>query len=219
MVNKYFMLLIIMLCLTTSACAVPTTEAASAIGNNNVTLHMSGGAAPMWFMWGQTSGSLSWITPNATTDSAFIYGSPLLGHTLFYFKACDTTGCGNELSFTTLALTPQPQTTFGAGVDNITRSQFDIEVIARESIQGYFWAVPTFPVIVWGLLFFGIFLGLWIRERDLVVPVIIGLITGSFIMFGSTGLQLGIPAEFSQMAQGLTYAALAGVLLTWIKRS
>jgi hypothetical protein len=219
MVGKWFILLIAVLCLVGTVFAAPTTQAATAVTNNGATLNVAGATGEAWFMYGQTSGSLSWKTPNTTTTNYSVYGSPLIGSTKFYFKACDGTGCGSELFFTTSALTPQPQTTFGAGLDNITNSQYDIETIAHESIGGYFWLVPTFPSIVWGLLFFGIYLGLWIRERDMVVPVILGLISGSFVMFNDSGLQLGIPVEFQALAQGLTYAALAGVILAIMKRS
>jgi hypothetical protein len=219
MVNKYCLIFILLLCMTITVSAVPTTQAATLIGSNNVTLNMVGGAAPTWFEWGQLSSYLSWRTVNSSEASMKVYGSPLLGNTLFYYRACDSTGCGATMSFTTLQITPQPEMTLGISVDNITQSQYDITVIARESIRAYFWAVPDFPTIVWGLLFFGIYIGLWIRERDLVVPVILGLITGSFVMFNDAGLQLGIPVEFQQIAQGLTYAALAGIILSLIKRS
>ena len=219
MVGKWFILLIAFLCLVGTVFAAPVTLAATSVTNNGATLNLQAAAGEAWFLYGQTSDSLSWRTPNITNTNYSVYGSPLIGSTLFYFKACDSNGCGSELTFTTSALTPQPQTTFGAGLDNITNSQYDIETIAHESIGGYFWLVPTFPSIVWGLLFFGIYLGLWIRERDMVVPVILGLISGSFVMFNDSGLQLGIPVEFQALAQGLTYAALAGVILAIMKRS
>lgn len=220
MVKKYLILLLALLCLAVPVLALPTTSAATLVGENTAFLQMTGGTNPMWFEYGQKSGSLTWVTPNSSFPNYTVYGSPLTGNTVFYFRACDTTGCGAELSFTTSVLTPQPQTTFGAGVDNITRSSFDILVLAHESIGGYFWIAPgNLSVIVWGLLFFGIYIGLWIRERDLVVPVILGLITGTFIMWGDTGLGLGIPPEFLAMAQGIAYAALAGIILSLLKRS
>lgn len=222
MVNKCVLAFIIFMsltCIVSLVSAAPTTQAATLIGSNNATLNMVGGTNPMWYEWGMQSSTLSWRTVNSSIASQFVYGSPLLGDSIFYYRACDASGCGSILSFTTLSIPPQPQTTFSAGIDNITSSQYDIAVIAHESIQAYFWAVPSFPTIVWALLFFGIYIGLWIRERDLVVPVILGLITGSFVMFNDAGLQLGIPVEFQQIAQGLTYAALAGIMLSLIKRS
>lgn len=220
MVNlKLIFITIIMILLVIPVMGVPTTSDAASVTSNSAYLAMTGGTQPMWFEYGQTSGLLSWKTPNSSIPNYTVYGSPLLGDTTFYFRACDATGCGAEKSFTTSALTPMTQTTFGASLDNITNSQFDIETMARESISGYFWLTPTFPSIVWGLLFFGIYVGLWIRERDLVVPVILGLISGSFILYGDQGLGLGIPVEFRALAQGVSYAALAGVLLTLMKRS
>jgi hypothetical protein len=220
MVNKYIIIiLILIISLVSSVFALPTTQAATLIGYNNVTVDMTGGTLPMYYKWGQVSGSYSWQSENLSTSTYIISGSPLLGNTQFYYKACDSTGCGGELSFTTLPITPQVQTTFGISIDNITTSHFKIPVISDNVLKAYFWLIPSFPSIVWGLLFMGIFFGLWIRGRDLTVPVILGLIIGTFVMFGDTGLKLGIPVEFQMMAQGLTYAALAGIVLAFFKRS
>lgn len=219
MVNKYLILIIALILLVIPVCAIPTTMAATSITSNGAILNCDANIGSTIFEYGQKSGSLTWKTPNFTGSNYTIYGSPLLGSTQYLFRVCDSTGCGAELPFTTSALVPSPQTTFGAGVRNITDSSYDLEVITRESIGGYFWLVPTFPAIVWGLLFFGIYLGLWIRERDLVVPVILGLISGSFILWSDSGLGLGIPLEFRGIAQGLAYAALAGIILAWVKRS
>jgi hypothetical protein len=219
MVNKYLLFIILLVCLISPSLAVPTTQAATLIGYNNATLNMAGGVAPMWYQYGQLSGSYSWRTENSSTASSLLYGSPLLGNTKFYYRACDGTGCGGELFFTTLQITPQVQTTYGASLRNITNGQFSVEVVQSNILAAYFWLVPTFPAIIWGLLFFAIYIGLWIRERDLVVPVILGLIAGSFVMYADTGLSLGIPVEFQSIAQGLTYAALAGIILGFVKRS
>jgi hypothetical protein len=220
MVNyKVMLILIVLWCMIAPVLAVPTTGAAGLVGSNNATLFLTGGSGTNWFEYGQKTGSLTWRTPNTSNSNYTVYGSPLLGATKFYYRACDNTGCGAESSFTTVALTPSPQTTFGAALNNMTQSNYDIEVIAGNSIAGYFWLVPTFPTIVWGLLFFAIYLGLWIRERDLVVPVILGLITGSFVMFSDSGLSLGLPIEFLSIAQGITYAAVAGIVLSIMKRS
>jgi hypothetical protein len=219
MVNKYLILIVAIFCLILPVCALPTTAAATAVTNNGATLQCTGNSGVTWFMYGQQSTALSWRTPNFTGTNYSVYGSPILGSTKFYYKACDSTGCGSTTFFTSSALTPSPVTTFGAGLTNITNGEYDITIIAGESIGGYFWLLPTMPSLVWGLLFFGIFLGLWIRERDMVVPTILGLIVGSFIMWGDAGLGLGIPAEFLGIAQGLTYAALAGIILSLMKRS
>lgn len=219
MINKYVILFIALICMIGTVFALPTTTAATDVNSNGATLHMTGGVAPMYYQFGGNSNTQIWYTPNSSSSNATIYGSPITGSTLYYFKACDATGCGNTLSFTTSAITPQPTTTFGAAFDNITKDPTDLDTVSGASIASYFWLTPTFPSIVWAMIFMGIYLGLWLRERDLVVPVILGLITGSFVMFSDAGLNLGIPVEFQAMAQGLTYAALAGIILSWVKRS
>jgi hypothetical protein len=202
---------------------ISTCTNATNITSNSATLCAVGGTAPKWFRYGQLSGHLSWETPNFTGNSYNVHGSPLLGNTVFYYSACDGSGCGSEQVFKTLSITPQAQTTFSHSLNNITDDPSNIAGIASESVSGYFWllnpAVPTSYSIVWGLVFFAIFLGLWIRERDLTVPVILGLITGTFIMYSNSGLSLGIPIYFQSMAQGIAYASLAGVILAFVKRS
>jgi hypothetical protein len=199
---------------------ISTCTNATNITSNSATLCAVGGTDPKWFTYGQRSGSHSWRTPNFTGNSYDVHGSPLLGATTFYYSACDSSGCGSEQVFETLPLVPQPQTTFGAGVRNITNDPSNIPVLAWESNRAYFWLLPTsMSSLVWGLVFLAIFIAMWIRERDLTVPVILGLIVGSFVLYGDAGLGLGIPVEFTAMAQGLTYAALAGIVLTWMKRS
>jgi hypothetical protein len=203
--------------------SIGTCTNATNITSNSATLCSIGGTAPKWFKYGQLSGHLSWETPNFTGNSYNVHGSPLLGNTVFYYSACDESGCGSEQVFKTLSITPQAQTTFSHSLQNITDDPSNIAGIASESVSGYFWllnpAVPTSYSIVWGLVFFAIFLGLWIRERDLTVPVILGLITGTFIMYSNAGLNLGIPVYFQSMAQGIAYASLAGVILAFVKRS
>ena len=206
----------------TATGGVPTTcTNVTDVTSNSATLCAIGGGYPKWFKYGQLPGHLSWKTPNFTSGYNYtVYGSPLIGNTLFYYSACDENGCGAEQVFQTLPLNAQPQTTLGQGLKNITNSQFDIPVIAHESIGAYFWILPqSMYTLVWGLVFLAFYLGMWIRDRDLTVPVILGLLTGAFIMYGDAGLGLGLPVEFQAMAQGLTYAALAGIVLAWMKRS
>jgi hypothetical protein len=221
MVNYKLMLILIALwCIIVPVIAAPTTGVAALVGANNATLFMTGGSGDNWFEYGQSSTYLSWRTPNMSDSNYTVYGSPLLVSTKFYYRACDSTGCGAVANFTTAAATPQPQTTFGVSLNNITNGNFDTGLIARDAVQGYFWLLPIrIYSLVWGLLFFAIYVGLWIRERDMIVPVVLGLITGTFIMYSDAGLGLGIPVEFTSIAQGLTYAALAGIILAWVKRS
>lgn len=219
---KHIFLLLIVVILVVPVCAAPTTGAATLVSSNNATVAMTGAATTCWFEWGSKSGSLVWDTPNQTPSggacSYRIHGSPLLGSTTFYYRACDVTGCGAEGSFTTAAVTPIPTTTYGATFDNITESGFDITYAGNAVMAPYLWLVPGYEVFVFGLLFASIYLGIWVRSRDVTVPAIAGILCGGFIFFADRGLMLGIPGEFSAIGQGLLYAALAGLILSVIKK-
>jgi hypothetical protein len=203
--------------------ALPTTGAATLVGSNNVTVTSSGAATTCWFEWGMlTDGEESWSTPNQTPVGGVctktIKGSPLVGGSVFYYRVCDVTGCGADATFTTAAVTPIPTTTYGAIFDNLTDNQMDITMVSYQATAPYMWLVPGNAVLVWGLLFSFIFMGMWLRGRDVTVPTIVGFLIGSFIFMGNYGLQLGIPGEIAELGQGIMYAAIAGILLSLIKK-
>ena len=112
----------------------PTPVPTSAIGpqiqswarsSNGIDLTVTGiTGTDVWAVYGQVSGNYAWITSNATASSGSatvpITGGALLGNRVYYAKACDSTGCGNQASFTTATVTAAPATTFGNTYKNIT---------------------------------------------------------------------------------------------------
>lgn len=220
---KASLFLILCLLAISVVSAVPTTNAATMVDSNNATVSMSGAAGECWFIWGQQDKyNETWRTPNSTpiggVCSYRIKGSPLLGDTKFYYAGCDSTGCGNELYFITLEVTPIPTTTYGAIFDNLTENGMDLTLVGWQSTAPYMWLVPGFKSLVWGVIFMFIFIGLWLRGRDVTVPTIVGFIAGSFLFSSGYGLNLGIPLEFAGISQGLMYASLAGIILAIIKK-
>lgn len=214
-----YLILVAMLVLLPAVSALPTTGAASLIGSNNVTLAAAGVTTTAWFEYGLTSGSLIWKSPNDTATGAYskrIYGSPLMGGQEFYYRACDVTGCGAELSFTMAVVTPQPQTTFGYIYQNVTESGFDPVLIGANAMEPYMWPVAPATSIVWGLVFLFIFAGLWMRGRDVTIPVMLGFIVGFIALNPSYGI--GVPAPFAGIAQGIVYASLAGIIMVLFKK-
>lgn len=217
MTYKIFAAIIAWVLICGMVSAVPTTQPATLISSNNVTFTGNGMTSPNWFEYGMTSGYLSWKTPNQTSVGTVSYtalGSPLIGGQIYYYTACDGTGCGAEETFTLAQVTPQPQTTFGYVYENITQSGFDPAIIAYDAVQPYFWVSPQ--AVVWGLLFFFIFAALWIRGRDVTIPAILGLITGFMVFNPTYGVMM--PAEFIGMSQGIAYASLAGIVLSIFKK-
>jgi hypothetical protein len=191
------------------------------IGTNNVTLGAIGGVGSVgWFTWGMMACQTWSSTPNVTIYSGqFNYtmlGTPVFGNSQYWFRACDTTGCGVQRSFITAAITPIGQTTYGQYYQNITEGGFNPANIAWNFVQPYIQVSGA--TIFYGLIFGSIFVGMWLRTRGTYTASIFGMI--STILFASSALllQLGVPPEFQALGQALLYTSLAGIALTFIIR-
>lgn len=216
--RKLSILFITLLLMVSCVSALPTTGAATLISSNNVTLAATGTTTTAWFEYGLTSGSLIWHTPNESASGAYskrVVGSPLMGGQKFYYRVCDVTGCGVEADFTLATVTPQPQTTYGYLYQNITESGFDPAVLGLNAMAPYMWPVPV-QSYVWGMIFLFIYAGLWMRGRDVTIPVILGLVVGFIALNPSYGV--GMPPEFVGISQGIAYASLAGIVMALFKK-
>jgi hypothetical protein len=228
MKSEYLLFIIIGLVLVFTgglATAAPTTGAATLVGTNNATLHMTSiGGVTSWFEWGQNTDLLTWKTPNFTSatgaNAIVVKGSPLNGNSVFYFRACDDTGCGAQLSFTTPVITPMPTTTLGNIFQNLTESQFDLAFIPINAVASYGWVLPGSLVsVMWALVFSTIFLGLWLSGRNTFIPGLLGLMVGGFLWVNTIGvLNMPISPEFIELGQGLIMPAIAGTIVGIFKR-
>lgn len=225
--SRYIFLLVIGLVLLAGglATAAPVTGAATLIGSNNATLHMtSAGGLTSWFEWGQNTNLLTWKSKNFTSTAGdnpiVVKGSPLNGNTVFYFRACDTTGCGAQLSFTTAAITPMPTTTFGNTYENLTESNFDLTILPLNIVAPYQWTLPgSLVAVMWALVFSTIFLGMWMSGRSTFIPAILGLMAGSFLWVNGVGmLNMPISPEMVDLGQGVVMASIAGLITMAMKR-
>jgi len=204
---------------------VPLTGAATSVGSNNASIACTGSAGDWWVQWGMTQ-NVYW-TSNKQPNSTAIYRiheSPLVGNTLFYYQCCDSTGCGNLLTFTTVAVTPLPTQTIGSVYENMTESGYDFPSMAVHLIDPYIWggigAEKTPVTIVFMLIFSPVFIGVWLRSRSALVALLLGFITGGFILTVNANNQLGIsmPAEIVGIAQAMVYIAFAGSVLYILHR-
>jgi hypothetical protein len=200
--------------------AVPVTGAAINIESNNVTIPLAGVAGTeAWVVWGQNPDGEIWntanFTPTAGAVDVYIWGAPLFGSTVYYAKGCDNTGCGNEVSFTTAAITPVPTTTFGRGYQNISNAHFDIRKIAPNLENVYTDGGARIPrTMLYGILIGLVFIGLWFRTRSIRICSTLGIILGSMLWTASGGLYLGIPLQEQLLGQLLLAAGLAGWALS-----
>lgn len=217
-----FILLAFTSLFTSPVSAVPTTGAATAVGSNNATLAATGVGSIGWFEYGTLSGHLYWKTPNQSisggTMSYMVQQSPLTGNTLWYYRACDETGCGAQGSFFTLSVTPIPTPHLGGFYENITESGFNIPFMGLNLVDMYMWN-PNIPLtVVFMLIFSPVFIGVWLRSRTVTIALLLGFITGSFILYSDRGLHLGLPPEVVSLAQAMCYISFAGMVLYILKR-
>lgn len=105
----------------------PQIDGYSSLTSNGVNFSITSSTVTgndVWIIYGQNKGGYTWITQNVTKTSTTTYlalqGSPLFGNTAYWARACDGSGnCGNEVPFSTAAITPMPTTTFGYGFRQI----------------------------------------------------------------------------------------------------
>ena len=200
--------------------AVPTGGAASGITSNNFTVAVTGSdGGDVWIAWGAAPGAHPWGSSYRTGDGyVIVYGAPIIGGSNVYYIACDSTGCDpNEQTLVIPAITPVPESTFGAGYRNMTNRHFAIDSIAPNILPGYL-ATGIQPTLLWGIMFFFILFGFWFRTRSVRLVLIIGFLMSVFILTPTTGLMLGAPLLFQYVAQGLMAAAIAGVLIAFIRK-
>ena len=213
--------IIIMLLVCGIASAIPTGGAASAISSNNFTVPVGGASGETWIAFGEAPGCEDWQSAIVTASGAVsitVYGTPLIGGTTVYYYACDSTGCDpNEQSVTLPAVTPIPTTTYGAYYRNLSSSRFSITSIPPLIMKGYQASGAT-EVILYGIMMFCFFAGMWFRTRSVRLPLILGFITAAFIVNPLSGLHLGAPLIFQQVASGLLAACLAGILLAFMRK-
>jgi hypothetical protein len=204
------------------ASAVPALAPAYDISSNNATFNVTlitGNVA--YIIYGQNPGGECWnsanYTPFAGQANITIWGAPIMGSTRYFVKACDSTGCSNEIRFTTAQITPMPVTTFGQIYRNITGSHFNSLTIWREVINGYTNVVPE--TIFFGIILGVIVIGMWARNKSTRLVGILMMIISPIIMYtASPGLNLGIPLAEQALGQALLAAGFAGVLLSFIKK-
>jgi hypothetical protein len=209
--------IILFLCFTVSiASAVPTTSAATMVGNNNFTMNGAGATGGVgWFQWSMKPGLEYAHTPNITTAggsySYILSDSPVWGSTAYYYKACDVTGCGSEVSLTTTAVTPIPVPNYDAYAQNMTENHLNP--------MNWLWNVtqPFIAVsgdtIFYGLIFAMLLIGMWLRTHGTATATIFGMMFVALFTASAGGLAIGMPPEFLAVGQALLYVSLTGAIV------
>ena len=198
--------------------AVPVTGAATAVGTNNATIGCAGGVGSWWVQWGETT-NVYWTSSPQSGTSYRIHESPLMGNTTFYYQCCDSTGCGALGTFLTASVTPLPTQTIGSVYENMTEMGYDLPSIAVHLIDPYIWNADMPITIIFMLIFSPIFIGVWLRSRSALVALLLGFITGGFILTAqNSNIGISMPVEIIGIAQAMVYIAFAGAVLYILHR-
>jgi hypothetical protein len=210
----FMMLSVIIMCSTVSA--VPTTLAATMVGNNNVTLNANGIVGDGWFQFG-TQPSSSWAhLPNVTGGGAISYtwtGTPIYGNTKYYYRACDSSGCGSEISFTTTVVTPMPTGTYGQYATNMTEGRFNPANVVWNGLQAYI--SVTGDTVFYGIVMIMLFIGMWLATRGTLIAQQMGMIFSALFCVAAVGLGLGLPPMLIAVGQALLYVSLAAAVVSF----
>lgn len=196
-----------------------STDAVTDITAQQATFHGSGSGSDGWFEWGAYPGGYHWITPNQTYTGTFFevqIGAPMLTGETYYVRACSEYGCGEEVTWTVPEATVPNRTSYGAGFIQMARSGFNMTTILGVVVAPYTMTMPGGAPAVWMVLFLFIFAGYWLRPRDIFIPCMLAMVAGGFIWIGGTGL--GVPADVMPIGQGLFYAAITGIVVSWFSK-
>jgi hypothetical protein len=214
------------LLLVSVASAAITTGAATDVGSNNATIGCSGSAGNWWVQWGMTE-NVYWSSSEqgVNTTTYRIHESPLMGNTLFYYQCCDSTGCGALGTFLTASVTPLPTSSgssdsdLGSMYENMTENGYNLPYIAANLVTPYLWNSNMPITIIFMLIFSPIFLGVWLRSRSALVALLLGFITGGFILTtNASNIGISMPVEVIAIAQAMVYIAFAGSVLYILHR-
>ena len=207
-------------CSVLPATGTIVTEPATDITSKNLTLHASSATGSVYWQYGTKALNPLWTTDNVTASGGLANitesGMPLMSGTKFYFRACDSSGCGAELNATLLAVTAAPTSTFSKPAQNMSKSHLDPVVVAGSITEPYVWSAGTVEVVISILLFF-IFSGLWLRQREVILPVMAGLIGSGMLFYAGTN-SVGVSNEFLLITIGIIAISLTGIVVGMLKR-
>jgi len=210
---------------TTPAAAVPesldviNTLSASGITTGEVTLNGNttnvSGSAIVWFEYSGNPSSYIYKTSNQTISgnvsfSSKIKGTPLMSGKTYYYKASGSYNNveydGTQKSFTMLTLDPTDYN-FDQHFTNLTDSELNITKMSAVGASPY---TDILGSIFWGILFAVIFIMIWLRQEDITIPALLGLIIGA-------SLWASMPSDWTSMAMSLTVVSFAGLVFSLIK--
>lgn len=208
---------LLLMCFIPFAAALPTIGAASDITSNNATFTIAGSSGSTVVSYGIVTGSHTWYSDNYTGASSItIWGAPLMGGQRYYASACDDTGCGNEVTWIMLAITPMPTRGFDAGWNGLITSHWSLATITMFFLYAYTTNIPL--TIFWGFIVGSIVIGFWRKTKHVRLIGILMIVLSPILMTPSTGLYIGMPLAMQSLGAVLFALGFAGVALSLVKK-
>ena len=199
----------------------PRTLSVTGITSNQATFSATGSGNEGYFEWGSYQlHYYHWKTLNTSYSGSFSdtqYGAPMLTGQRYYVRACDNTGCGDPVSWVVPPATLPNRTSYGTGFLSVMRSGFNISVVIPAIISPYTDTTPGGAPVVWGLLFFFVFAGYWLKSREIFIPMVLAMAVGGAFWLGTSSM-VGVPPEFAHVGQGLFIAGMAGAFVSWFSK-
>jgi len=130
-------------------------------------------------------------------------------NTIYYVKVCDNKNCSNVVSVNVSKEEKLVEQNFTAPFNNLMQGGNLLNISKLgETIPSVYTSLLT--DMFWAMFFSGIFLAYWIRQEDVLLPSIVGMISGIAII----GL---LPPSAQHIAYILLVISIAGTLYTIIK--
>lgn len=207
---------------TLSTPASIVTGMATGITSNGFNVTITGiSGTGVWIEFGSNTGIWNWKTPvydnTGSTYTVEVIGAPLYSQEHVYYRACDYTGCGAEMSTVLLAVTTIPTIPAAkSAFNNITRSRFNPTTIGASLLVAYTQVAPMIIIIGFAAMMY--FMGLWMRTKTARTATTVGILMATFLASSSAGLYLGLPVIWSAIAGGVLALAFTGALWSLIHR-
>jgi len=127
----------------------------------------------------------------------------------YYVKACDSENCSDVVGVTISEKEQLMSQNFTSQFNTLMQGGNLLNISELgEAIPSVYTSLLT--DMFWAMFFGGIFLAYWIRQEDVMLPSIVGLITGSVLI-------VMLPPSAQHIAYILLVISIAGTLYTIIK--
>ena len=190
-------------------------------GTNNATLggnliDLNTSSATVWFEYGRKSGCYHYRTPNQTMSSTGVFtedvkGIWLIPNQTYHYRACvacSPAQYGDELNFTLNPLEREIEDrNFSDEYETIRGDELNMSKLAE--------AIPIVYTGLMGNVFFGIlfgaiFIAYFIRQEDVTLPSLLGMVIGGSILFL-------LPPSWKHMAYIMLVISFAGIMYGILK--